>query len=58
MELTFNNKYKSKKIIGKGGFGTIYKVLEIETKKLDVLINKALENAMNKADIASISISG
>ena len=37
MELTFNNKYKSEGIIGKGGFGIIYKVLEIETKKFYAL---------------------
>ena len=37
MEITFNNKYKSKDIIGKGGFGIIYKVLEIETKKFYAL---------------------
>ena len=33
MEITFNNKYKVVDTIGKGGFGTIYKVLEIETNK-------------------------
>ncbi len=37
MELTFNNKYKSEGVIGKGGFGIIYKVLEIETKKFYAL---------------------
>ena len=37
MELTFNNKYKVEDIIGKGGFGIIYKVLEIKTKKFYAL---------------------
>ena len=37
MELTFNNKYKVINTIGKGGFGTIYKVLEIKTKKFYAL---------------------
>ena len=37
MEIIFNNKYKGKDIIGKGGFGIIYKVLEIETKKFYAL---------------------
>ena len=37
MELTFNNKYKEVDIIGKGGYGIIYKVLEIKTKKFYAL---------------------
>ena len=37
MELTFNNKYKVINTIGKGGFGIIYKVLEIKTNKLYAL---------------------
>ena len=37
MEITFNNKYKVINIIGKGGFGIIYKVLEIETNKFYAL---------------------
>ena len=37
MELTFNNKYKEVDIIGRGGFGIIYKVLEIKTKKFYAL---------------------
>ena len=37
MELTFNNKYKVISTIGKGGFGTIYKVLKIKTKKFYAL---------------------
>ena len=45
MEITFNNKYKSKDIIGKGWFGIIYKVLEIETKKFYAL--KFITNVNN-----------
>ena len=37
MEKTFNNKYKVVDRIGKGGFGIIYKVLEIETKNFYAL---------------------
>jgi len=37
MEITFNNKYKVVDTIGKGGFGIIYKVLEIKTNKLYAL---------------------
>ena len=37
MDITFNNKYKEVDTIGKGGFGIIYKVLEIETKKFYAL---------------------
>ena len=37
MEITFNNKYKVIDTIGRGGFGIIYKVEEIETKKFYAL---------------------
>ena len=37
MEITFNNKYKSVKLIGKGEFGIIYKVLEIGTNNFYAL---------------------
>ena len=37
MEITFKNKYKVVDTIGKGGFGIIYKVLEIETNKFYAL---------------------
>ena len=37
METTFNNKYKVIDTIGRGGFGIIYKVEEIETKKFYAL---------------------
>ena len=37
MEITFNNKYKSKEIIAKGGFGIVYKVSEIGKNNLYAL---------------------
>ena len=37
MEITFNNKYKSKEIIGKGGFGNVFKVSEIGKNNLYAL---------------------
>ena len=37
IENTFNNKYKKIEIIGKGGFGTIYKVKDIKTNNFYAL---------------------
>ena len=37
METTFNNKYKSKEIIGKGGYGIVFKVSEIGKNNLYAL---------------------
>ena len=37
MDIIFNNKYKKLEIIGSGGFGNVYKVLEIESNNLYAL---------------------
>ena len=44
MEITFNHRYKVINTIGKQGFSTIYKVLEIKTKKFYALKFIAIVN--------------